>query len=134
MKKILSLATLTLLISLAQVGFAFSAPSPGFDPLGNPCASAPNSTVCKASGTTQTQDDNSVFGKNGIINKATNVIVVVVGIAGVIMVIVGGIQYSLSSGDPQRVNSAKDTIIFALVGMVIAVIAKTIITFVISKL
>jgi hypothetical protein len=49
------------------------------------------------------------------------------------MIIIGGIKYALSSGDPQRINSAKDMIIYAIVGVVIALIAKGIIAFVINR-
>lgn len=144
MKKLICLPLLTLLISFANVaGVVSAAPLDGCndqDPgtacnvLGDPCAGITDSTLCDEANKTQTAADNGIFGVNGILNKATNLLIIVIGIAGVIMIIVGGIKYTLSSGDPKNINSAKDLIIYAIVGMVIAVAAKGIIAFVINKL
>jgi hypothetical protein len=57
----------------------------------------------------------------------------VVGIAGVIMIIIGGFKYITSGGNEQGVNSAKNTILFAIIGLVIVAIAQIIVQFVISE-
>lgn len=57
---------------------------------------------------------------------------VLVGIIAVIMIIVGGLRYVLSSGDSGRVGSAKNTIIFALIGLVFVALAQLIVRFVLN--
>lgn len=133
MKKLFSLPLLTLLIAFSSVAPVVSAEDV-FNKVCTGTGGNASSTLCEEANKNSTKTDNGLFGTNGILNKVANVLVVVVGVAGVIMVIVGGIQYTLSAGDPARVTKAKDLIIYALVGMVIAVLAKGIIVFVINKL
>lgn len=129
MKKLICLPLLTLLIAVANV-----MPVAAEDVFKEVCRPGDTSTFCLEASKTQTSSDNGIFGANGILNKATNLLIVVIGIAGVIVIIIGGIRYVLSSGDPKNINAAKDLIIYAIVGMVIAVVAKGIIAFVINKL
>lgn len=128
-KKLFFLPLLTLLLSLAQV-----VPVMATDVFQGTCPSGNTSVLCTEAGKNQTPNDNGLFGVNGILNKAATFLIVIVGIAAVFMVIVGGIQYAISGGDPQRINRAKDTIIYALVGAFVALIAKAIIAFVINRL
>lgn len=61
----------------------------------------------------------------------------VFGIAGAVtllIITVAGIQYVMSQGDPQNTNRARNTIIYALVGLVICVSAFSIVTFALSHL
>ena len=53
-----------------------------------------------------------------------------VGIIAVIVVIYGGILYTTSAGDPGKTKKAKDTIMYGLIGLVIALLAYTIVLFV----
>lgn len=67
------------------------------------------------------------------IEDVINILSIVVGVVAVIMVIVGGLKYILSSGDSNQVNSAKNTILFALVGLVIVALAQVIVIFVLDE-
>jgi|AntRauTorckE6833_2_1112554.scaffolds.fasta_scaffold00305_21 hypothetical protein len=55
------------------------------------------------------------------------------GIVSITMVIIGGYWYTLSAGDPQRVKKAKDTILYAIIGLVISVSAWVIVGFVLGQ-
>jgi len=68
-----------------------------------------------------------------VLNVAINVISIVLGAVAVIMIIVGGIKYTTSGGDQNNLESAKNTIIYALVGLVIAALAQVLIHFVINR-
>lgn len=70
----------------------------------------------------------------GIITGAVNIISLVVGIVAVIMIIVGGFKYITSSGDSGKVGSAKNTILYAIIGLVVVALAQVIVKFVLSKL
>ena len=57
----------------------------------------------------------------------------VVGVVSVIMVIYGGFRYVTSGGDAGKVTSAKNTIVYALVGLVIVALAQVIVLFVLGN-
>ena len=48
------------------------------------------------------------------------------------MLIVGGVKYALSAGDAKAVTDAKNTILYALIGLVIAILAYSIVSFVLG--
>jgi len=74
---------------------------------------------------------------NVSINNTTSLVInifsAVVGIIAVIMIIVGGVKYVTSGGSSEKTTSAKDTILFAIVGLVIVAIAQIIVKFVLHK-
>jgi len=49
------------------------------------------------------------------------------------MIIVGGIRYATSNGDQSAVKGAKDTILYAVVGLIVALVAYAIVNFVINQ-
>lgn len=105
--------------------------------LSGPCSDpqiAAQSTLCKENANNQDADCNSVFGRCGIVTKAARLVLIVVGVASVIMIIIGSIQYVISSGDPTNINNAKNTILYAIIGLVIALTAQGIILFVLNRL
>lgn len=68
------------------------------------------------------------------IKKIINVLLFVIGAVAVIMIIIGGIKYTTSNGDQSQVTSAKNTILYAVVGLVVAVMAFAIVNFVLKSL
>ena len=130
MKAKLRIIALTL-SALLTFGLSFTPALVHADPLDQVCASGGNgSVVCNE----RTKTSNPIYGPGGILTKAVQIIIYIIGITSVIMVIINGLRYVLSNGDPQTVNSAKNGIIYALVGVVIAILAQTIVTFVLNKL
>ena len=75
-----------------------------------------------------------LFGDTGVFKQVTNTILYIVGIIAVIMLIIGGIRYVLSGGDSKKVTDAKNTVLYAIIGLVIAFLAFAIVNFVISAL
>jgi hypothetical protein len=65
--------------------------------------------------------------------NAINVLLYVAGIASVIVIIVGGIMYVVSGGNPDRTKTAKDAILYAVIGLVISIMAFSIVNFVLGK-
>lgn len=75
-------------------------------------------------------------GEGGVYNTIKNVISILVSIAGiiaVIMIVVGGITYATSGGDASQTKRGKDTVIYAVVGLVISIMAYAIVNWVIGK-
>lgn len=70
---------------------------------------------------------------NDIIKTTINVVSVIVGVVAVVMIIFGGLKYITSGGDSGNVSSAKNTIIYAIVGLVVVALAQFIVKFVLDK-
>jgi hypothetical protein cdiviTM7_00612 len=68
------------------------------------------------------------------VNQIINIVIGVIGFAAVAMTIYGGVQYTTSAGDPGKVKKAKDTIMYGIVGLVVAILAFAIVNFVLSSL
>ncbi len=68
------------------------------------------------------------------IKNVVNVMLFVLGALAVIMIIVGGIRYVISAGDSSKVTAAKNTIVYAVVGLVVAILAFAIVNFVIANI
>lgn len=71
---------------------------------------------------------------NDTIETVINILSLVVGVAAVIMIIVGGLKYITSTGDSASVNSAKNTILYAVIGLVIVAMAQVIVRFVLTNI
>lgn len=69
----------------------------------------------------------------GQIRIVTNTMLFAIGVVAVIMLIVGGFKYIFSSGDSKNVTSAKDTILYAVVGIVVALLAYAIVNFILGQ-
>ena len=91
------------------------------------CSSNPDAAVCQASTTDTSQKAQSMVG------IVINIILFIVGIIAVIMIIIGGIRYTTSNVDASGIQSAKNTIMYAVVGLVIAMLAFAIVNFVVAQ-
>lgn len=68
-----------------------------------------------------------------IIATVINILSIVVGVVAVIMIIIGGLKYITSSGDSANITSAKNTILYAIIGLVVVALAQIIVRFVLDK-
>lgn len=75
----------------------------------------------------------SLFGQGGIFKTITNVLLYIIGAVAVIMLIIGGIRYVTSGGDATQVKTAKDTILYAVIGIIVAILAYAIVNFVVGS-
>ena len=67
------------------------------------------------------------------ITNIVNVMLFILGAIAVIMIIIGGIRYTTSNGDPANVKAAKDIILYAVIGLVVAILSYAIVTFVVGS-
>lgn len=89
-------------------------------------------------GSTGTTSSNGI---NGLVNmsgdelfvNALNLAYFVAGVVSVVTIIIGGILYTISSGDSGRLTKAKNTIVYAIVGLIIVLLAFTITGFVTGR-
>ena len=75
-----------------------------------------------------------LFGDTGVFRQITDTILYIVGIIAVIMLIWGGIRYVVSGGDAKKVTDAKNTILYAIIGLIISFLAYAIVRFVVNAL
>ena len=70
----------------------------------------------------------------GYFTTIVNTALFIIGALSVVMLIYGGIRYTISMGDAKNVEAAKNTIMYAIIGIVVAMLAFAIVNFVIGKL
>ena len=78
----------------------------------------------------------SLFGdgsEDGIFKTISNVLLFIIGAISVIMLIIGGIRYTISGGDQTQVTAAKNTILYAVIGIVVALLAFALVNFVLTS-
>ena len=69
-----------------------------------------------------------------IMKLIINIISFIVGIASVVVLIIAGLKFAINGGDAQQVASARNTLIYALVGIVVTVLAQVIVVFVLNRI
>ena len=87
-----------------------------------------------AKGNNQPTDLFGAGGEGGVFRTIVNIMLFIVGAVAVIMLIIGGIRYVISSGDQNQVTAAKNTILYAIVGIVVAILAFAVVNFVLTGL
>ncbi len=122
-------------LPLFAVGFSQAAYAQVTDPFDTVCDGVPTtgdeaSTVCAE----RNETGNPLTGRDGLLVKAARLLTYITGLASVITVIIGGIKYITANGDTNSVNSAKNTILYAIIGVVVSLLAQGIIVLVINKI
>lgn len=121
----------SIIIGLALcVAFMFGGSASAWNPFDNlQCdGQGSNSTVCQA----QKTNGNPVIGEDGLLLKVANVIAIVAGIAAVLVIMVAGLRMITSNGNAEEVTGARRAIVYTVVGLVVIVLARTIIALVIG--
>ena len=73
-------------------------------------------------------------GLPALITTISNTILALVGVVAVLFLIVGGVQYITSAGNPDNVGKAKNTILYGIIGVIFAILSYAIVQFVIDKI
>ena len=125
-----------IVVAVAIFSFAFIVPAAkvqAVDLIGSEvCKGRANtqSSVCKEGG----QNENPIFGPNGVLTYAIGLMSIVVGIAAVIMILLAGLKFITSGSNPQDVTKAREMILYAIVGLIIAALAQVVVRVFLSKL
>lgn len=128
---------LGLLVVLALSLLVVAAPArAAFDPFGEVCSDSDTTaaTVCSDKRVVQTTGNNRIYGRNGVITVAINIVSTAIGIGAVAMVILGGLRYITAGGDSNKIAQARRTLTYALVGVVVAIFAQGLIRLVFNRL
>ena len=125
-KKIVKIITAFMMMAVGAVGLAmptFAANDPFCDKL--PAGIDPATVGCSAAA------------EDGLPKAVINIVNFVVGVGGlvaVVYIVIGGITYMTSNGDANKIAKAKTTILYALIGLVIAALAFAIVNFALGAL
>ena len=134
MHKLSSIFT-TLVISL---GVLFAASAPAFaqtaDIQKGLCAGANLQVTDNLSGPSVCNNSDANKKITNIVHTIINLFSAIVGIVAVIMIIVGGFRYITSGGNDASVTSAKNTLLYAIIGLVIVALAQIIVRFTLDKI
>ena len=98
-------------------------------------AACPNSNTAKGqvlSGVEETGGDCDGGGVNSLVQNIVNILSMIVGIAAVIMIIIAGLKYVTSNGDSGSVSSAKSTLMYAIIGIIVAALAQVLVRIALS--
>lgn len=131
MKKISRL----LFVALAGLSLSLVAAAPvaAVDVVAPNCeGEAVNSAVCRDN--QSTASENPIFGPSGILTRVINILSILVGIAAVIAIMISGLRMTLSQGEPNTLATARRSLLYAVLGIVVAALAQAIVIFVLRKI
>lgn len=131
MKNFVTTALAFVTLSIPALAFSGVSNAQVFDEV---CSKEPNSTVCKEVKAQETGDKNPLFGPDGFITFIINLMSAIVGIASVIMIVLAGFKMVTSGSNPQDVSNAREMVIYAIAGVIIAVSAQLIVRLFLEKL
>jgi len=120
---------LTVLAALAMV---LSPALMVVEPVSAACGTQSDAKTQVLNGVGETSHDCSDSGVKNAIKTVSDILSYVVGVAAVFAILSGGFKYITSGGEASKVGNAKHTIMYALVGIVIVVLAQLIVRVVIS--
>ncbi len=104
----------------------------GFVPQTASAAISPQSEACEAIGSGPDCKKEQGVQVDSVITKVIDILSAIIGIVAVIMIIIAGFKYVTSAGDSNKVTSAKNTIVYAIIGLILVVLAQVIVKFVIN--
>lgn len=123
--KLKSFKLIALAILSSLIGLTLATPTFAIDP----CDASLPPTVLEANGC----DNNTKDALPTVVQNILNVIIGITGIIAVIFIIIGGVQYMTSAGDAGKAKKARDTILYAVIGLVVVILAFAIVNFVIKN-
>ena len=107
----------------------FAADTTTQDSIDKICKANPNASVCAD---LQKPGSDGTF--SNVFTNIVNILLYVVGVIAVVMIVVSGIRMTVSRGKPDSVSKARNSLLYSIVGLVIAVSAYAIVNFVLSRL
>lgn len=132
-KIINTILSLSLLIgtigALAPASYALSSVTVGHGAI----VADSRTDVCAGAGLAGANCGDNGAGLTNVVKNVINILSIVIGVTAVIMIIIAGLKYVMSAGDTSAIASAKHTVLYAIVGLVIVAMSQVIVGFVLSK-
>ncbi|MBX4188668.1 pilin [Candidatus Saccharibacteria bacterium] len=125
------------LVSVVSLLLGFGAPAyaqTAQDQINNGLCAGSNLQFTATPGSCAAASSDATTKINDIVHTVVNLLSALVGIVAVIMIIIGGFRYITSGGNDTSVTAAKNTILYAIIGLVVVALAQIIVRFTLSKL
>lgn len=116
---------ITLIPALSIVGAVALVPATSFAACSTP-------QECAKEGVKTADTGGKATSAKDLIQSIVNILLFITGAVAVIMIVIGGLKYVTSNGEASQTKSAKDTIMYSVIGLVVAILAYAIVTFVID--
>lgn len=116
----------SIVLSLAFVlgmGVLYAAPAGAINVFDGCTGANAKTSVCNA----ESRDDAPT-----LVRAVINVLLYAIGVISVIMIIIGGIRYATSDGDSSKITSAKNTVLYSVIGLIVALLSFAIVNFVVN--
>ncbi len=114
--------------------FVLSFSTVGLQP-GLVSAATPQEEVCGGVGAANGGNGcTSTISLTDVIRNVINIFSIIIGLVAVIMLMVGGFKYITAAGESSNITSAKQTIMYAIIGLVVAALSQSIVWFVLNKI
>lgn len=123
-----------LMFSIFAIPLSGGAVYAQFDPLQKTCESAQNSSDAQAICDASSDPSDPTSKDDGIIVTLANLLAIAAGVIAVFVIVISGIRMILSGGDPSKVATSRNTIIYTSVGVFVVLLARTIVVFIITSL
>lgn len=107
---------------------------PVLDPVCENIPAGDSSSICTDNQNAQNSSDDLLFGKQGILTRAVTIFSIVVAVSAIIVILIAAVRFITSNGDTNTVNSSRNWILYAIVGLVVAGLAQSIVIFVLTKI
>lgn len=117
-------AALAVVIYMSVPTIAFAAPAV--------CATSNSAQGQVLSGVGQTGTDCTGDSVTNVVAAVVQILSIVVGVAAVLVIIISGLKYVTSAGDSNKISSAKNTLVYALIGLAVAAFAQVLVRYVIG--
>ena len=130
--KSIKIGLLTLLMAVGLIGaplLAAPAVHAAIDPQTQICSGTGGKGGANGCSGNSTKDD-----LGGIVKTIVNVLLYIIGAVAVIVIIIAGFRYVTSGGDSSKIAAAKNTILYAVIGLIVAILAYAIVNFVVGAL
>lgn len=136
MKFILRIIVTMVIVAIPAFVAVNTAYAQPFDPLNEACDKAVRASdataICEAS-EPQPTGPNPITGDGGVIEDVANILAMVAAVIAVIVVIIAGITMMTANGDAGKITNSRNAIIYTVVGLLVIIIARTIVVFVFAK-
>lgn len=128
-KKILALIVTATVLLTPTVVLAQS--KPNVNVFHEVCKQQPSSSVCEDA---KLDGKNPLYGPDGVITSIANILSIIIGIAAVIGIIVAAIKMITNGNNPQEVSQARDLIVYAVIGLILAAAAQGLVRLVLQRI
>lgn len=98
-----------------------------------PNAAGETPAVCKDDKATASDSENPLIGPEGVVTRGVQIFAMILGITSIVVILINAVRMITSNGDAQSIAGSRNGLFYAIIGIVIALSAQIIVTFILQK-